>query len=51
MYPDEESFWNAFSDENGNKFSYQQMLDRFTDRRMTAAMRDAVMPAFFSGGT
>jgi len=50
MYPDEDSFWNAFSDENGNRYSYQQVLDRLTERRMTAAMRDAGDARIFFGG-
>jgi hypothetical protein len=41
---------SGISDENGNKFSYQQMLDRLTERRMTAAMRDAGDARIFFGG-
>lgn len=49
-YPNDDSFWNAFSNENGNKFSYQKVLDRLTEHRMMAAKQDAVDACIFFGG-
>lgn len=40
-YPDNTSFWQAFSDENGKNFSYQQILNRLAEFRLLAAAQDA----------
>ncbi|KAG2745160.1 hypothetical protein P692DRAFT_20837017 [Suillus brevipes Sb2] len=49
-YPDTASFWCAFSDGNGKRFSYQQILNCIADRRISAAARDANdAPTFFGG--
>ncbi|KAG1879739.1 hypothetical protein F4604DRAFT_1679332 [Suillus subluteus] len=40
-YPDTASFWHAFSDGNGKRFSYQQILNCIADRRISAAAQDA----------
>ena len=49
-YSSEDLFWNAFSDESGNKFSYQQILDRLAERRTSAAVQDANDARAFFGG-
>lgn len=49
-YPDKASFWLAFSDENGRVFSYQQILNRLAERRVSAAARDANDARNFFGG-
>jgi hypothetical protein len=49
-YHDEDAFWNVFSNENGIKFSYQQILDRLAERRMSAAVNDANDARAFFGG-
>ncbi|KAG1747414.1 hypothetical protein EDB19DRAFT_1949199 [Suillus lakei] len=36
-YPDNTSFWRAFSDENSKVFSYQQILNRLAEHRVSAA--------------
>ncbi|KAG1865940.1 hypothetical protein F4604DRAFT_2025286 [Suillus subluteus] len=40
-YPDTTSFWCAFSDGNGKRFSYQQILNCIADQRISAAAQDA----------
>ncbi|KAG1886885.1 uncharacterized protein F5891DRAFT_1200534 [Suillus fuscotomentosus] len=40
-YPDTTSFWRAFSDRNGKRFSYQQILNCIADQRISAATQDA----------
>ncbi|KAG2739317.1 hypothetical protein P692DRAFT_20756062 [Suillus brevipes Sb2] len=49
-YPDTASFWCAFSDGNGKRFSYQQILNCIADRRISAAARDANDARTFFGG-
>ncbi|KAG2138981.1 hypothetical protein DEU56DRAFT_801151 [Suillus clintonianus] len=46
------SFWRAFSDENSKIFSYQQILNRLAEHRVSAAARDAKDAArLFSAAT
>jgi hypothetical protein len=40
-YPDNASFWHAFSDDNGKVFPYQQILNHLTECRVSAAAQDA----------
>ncbi|KAG1892992.1 uncharacterized protein F5891DRAFT_1196959 [Suillus fuscotomentosus] len=49
-YPDNTSFWRAFSDENSKIFSYQQILNRLAEHRVSAAARDAKDARDFFGG-
>ncbi|KAG1888949.1 uncharacterized protein F5891DRAFT_904697, partial [Suillus fuscotomentosus] len=49
-YPDNTSFWRAFSDENSKIFSYQQILNHLAEHRVSAAARDAKDARDFFGG-
>ncbi|KAG0702936.1 hypothetical protein DFH29DRAFT_998890 [Suillus ampliporus] len=49
-YPDTASFWRVFSDGNGKRFSYQQILNCIADRWISAATRDANDARTFFGG-
>ncbi|KAG1887196.1 hypothetical protein F4604DRAFT_1917008 [Suillus subluteus] len=40
-YLDNDSFWQAFSDENGKNLSYQQLLNCLAEYRLSAAAQDA----------
>ncbi|KAG1793661.1 uncharacterized protein HD556DRAFT_1443451 [Suillus plorans] len=40
-YLDNDSFWEAFSDGNGRKFSYQQILNRLAEYQISAVAQDA----------
>ncbi|KAG1901624.1 uncharacterized protein F5891DRAFT_1187498 [Suillus fuscotomentosus] len=49
-YPDTASFWHAFSDRNGKRFSYQQILNSIAEQRTSAAAQDANNARTFFGG-
>ncbi|KAG2111498.1 uncharacterized protein F5147DRAFT_651179 [Suillus discolor] len=49
-YLDTASFWNAFSDGNGKRFLYQQILNGIAEQRTSAAAQDANNAHTFFGG-
>ncbi|KAG1823639.1 uncharacterized protein BJ212DRAFT_1296217 [Suillus subaureus] len=49
-YPDTASFWHVFSDKNGKRFSYQQILNCITEQWTSAAAQDANNACMFFGG-
>ncbi|KAF9232767.1 hypothetical protein BU15DRAFT_67163 [Melanogaster broomeanus] len=49
-YSDDEEFWRHFSDENGQRLCYQQILDRIHNGRITSTAEDAANARLFFGG-
>ncbi|KAF8837722.1 hypothetical protein BDN67DRAFT_1013666 [Paxillus ammoniavirescens] len=49
-HSDDEAFWRHFSDENGQRLRYQQILDRIHNGRITSTAEDAGNARLFFSG-